>query len=51
MVQIEVVYKAKEHEYCLRCGRKLKSEENRVRGMGLICWQKSRRRCNQKPLF
>lgn len=31
----------KEYQYCLRCGRKLKSTENRLRGMGPICWEKS----------
>jgi len=31
----------KEYNYCLRCGRKLKSEENRLRGMGETCWKKS----------
>ena len=35
--------KQKEHEYCLRCGRKLKSPENRLRGMGLTCWKKSKK--------
>ena len=33
--------KPKEYEYCLRCGRKLKTLENRLRGMGLVCWKKS----------
>lgn len=37
----------KEHKYCLRCGRKLKTPENRLRGYGKICWlkiQKNKRR-------
>ena len=41
----------KEHEYCLRCGRKLKSVENRQRGMGKVCWEKSQQILIQKPLF
>lgn len=31
----------KEREFCLRCGRRLRSPENRLRGMGLVCWKKS----------
>lgn len=30
----------KEYDKCLRCNRKLKSEINRQRGYGEICWQK-----------
>ena len=30
----------KEYDYCLRCGRKLKSPENRIRGYGNICFGK-----------
>ena len=30
----------KEYEYCLRCGRKLRSEETRKRGYGIICFKK-----------
>ena len=41
----------KEHEYCLRCGRKLKSVENRQRGMGKVCWEKSQQILIQKSLF
>lgn len=41
----------KEYEYCLRCGRKLKSKENRMRGMGKRCWEKSQDSLGQKPLF
>ena len=33
----------KEYNYCIRCGRKLKSVENRIRGMGKICYEKSLR--------
>jgi len=28
------------HKYCLRCGRALKSEENKERGYGPVCWKK-----------
>ena len=41
----EVCYK-----YCLRCGRKLKRPENVVRGMGKVCWEKSKTD-NQRRLF
>ena len=30
----------KEYEYCLRCGRKLKSEKTRKLGYGDICFKK-----------
>lgn len=30
----------KEHEYCLRCGRKLKNVDARLKGYGSICEQK-----------
>jgi len=39
-----------EYNYCLRCGRKLKKPENRIRGMGKICWEKSRIE-NKRRLF
>lgn len=32
--------KSKEYEYCLRCGRKLKSPETRAKGYGLVCEKK-----------
>lgn len=28
------------YDKCLRCGRKLKTEETRKRGYGDICWKK-----------
>ena len=34
--------KIKEHEYCLRCGRKLKNQEARLKGYGEICEKKMR---------
>lgn len=30
----------KEYEFCLRCGRKLKSQETRMIGFGKICEKK-----------
>lgn len=30
-----------DNNYCLRCGRKLKDPDNRIKGMGPICWEKS----------
>lgn len=48
--QLDVITKT-EHKFCLRCGRQLKSEEARKRGMGLVCWNKSRTNEIQKPLF
>ncbi len=38
------------YRYCLRCGRKLKKPENIARGMGLVCWEKSKTD-NQRRLF
>lgn len=32
--------KEKEYEYCLRCGRKLKSDKTRKNGYGDICFRK-----------
>lgn len=31
----------KVHHFCLRCGRRLRSDEARERGMGKVCWEKS----------
>lgn len=30
-----------EYNFCRRCGRKLTNTENRLRGMGPICWERS----------
>lgn len=30
----------KEHEYCLKCGRKLKKQEARLLGYGSVCYEK-----------
>ena len=40
----------KEHEYCLRCGRKLKTPETREKGFGKICEQKMKVE-HRKKLF
>ena len=40
----------KEHEFCLRCGRRLKTIENRIRGYGEICFKK-RKSYEQAKLF
>ena len=36
---------------CFRCGRKLKSEESRILGMGKICYQKWQNEQSTKSLF
>ena len=41
----------KEVAYCKRCGRKLKSEEAKARGYGLICFKKAQKEKSQKKLF
>lgn len=28
------------HNTCMRCGRKLRSTENRIRGYGDVCWKR-----------
>lgn len=49
--KIVVVDKLKEHEYCLRCGRKLKNQDARLLGYGTICYKKSRTDSTKKSLF
>ena len=39
-----------EYNYCLRCGRKLTSKENRLRGYGMTCYKKVKGH-GFKPLF
>lgn len=39
----------KEHENCLRCGRKLKNPDARKLGYGAVCFKKMR--SNGKRLF
>lgn len=40
----------KEYEYCLRCGRKLKSPKTRKQGYGDICYKKLKT-IHKKTLF
>lgn len=40
-----------EHEHCLRCGRKLRTAEARLRGYGLICFKKMQVDDKRRPLF
>ena len=42
--------KTKEYEYCLRCGRKLKSVETRRKGSGIVCEKKMRVKHRKKLL-
>lgn len=40
------------YKYCQRCGKRLKSEENRLRGYGETCFQKARQEAKGlKPLI
>ena len=39
------------HAVCFRCGRKLKSEESKILGMGRVCYEKWQQEQNTKPLF
>ena len=32
--------KPEEYDYCLRCGRKLKNPEARIKGYGMVCEKK-----------
>lgn len=40
-----------EYINCLRCGRKLKSEESKQLGFGKICWEKYSKEDKHKQLF
>lgn len=42
--------KLKEHEFCLRCGRRLRNPVARERGYGAVCERKLRI-SNVAPLF
>ena len=42
---------AKEHEYCLRCGRKLKNPIARQKGYGAVYERKMKAPVNSKPLI
>ena len=43
--------KKKDHDRCLRCGRKLKTEDARVLGYGRICYEKMQKEKKVKRLF
>ena len=51
VVQDEKTLEGKEHNYCLRCGRKLKNIENRILGYGPVCYEKIRQEHVSKKLF
>ena len=40
-----------EFQYCIRCGRKLKSQEAKERGMGKVCFEKYQKSKNARKLF
>ena len=39
------------YKYCLRCGRRLKTEEARITGYGKTCKQKAEKKADIKPLI
>lgn len=39
------------YEKCLRCGRKLKTEDSKELGFGKTCWKKYNSEDNFKQLF
>ena len=43
--------KQEQTHICRRCGRKLRSEEAKQRGMGCVCYQKWIAEGNRKKLF
>ena len=40
-----------QHRLCFRCGRKLKSEQSKLLGMGPTCYKKWQNENNTKPLI
>lgn len=40
-----------DHPVCIRCNRKLKSPDARLRGMGDVCWKKYQQEQAKKKLF
>ncbi len=40
----------KEYQYCLRCGRRLKNAEARIKGYGIVC-EKKMKHARQNRLF
>lgn len=41
----------KEYQYCLRCGRKLKNEQAKKLGYGVVCYKKLQSAVVFKQLF
>ena len=41
----------KEYTHCIRCGRKLKTDESKERGFGKVCWEKWNKETKNKKLF
>ena len=39
------------YKYCLRCGRKLKNPEARIRGFGMVCYNKMKQEKQKRRLF
>ena len=39
------------YKYCLRCGRRLISDEARIRGYGKICEEKAKKQAKKRPLI
>lgn len=39
------------YTHCLRCGRRLKTDDARLRGMGNTCWEKAQKSPKIKLLF
>lgn len=42
--------KPKEYEFCLRCGRKLKNPDAKLKGFGVVCEKKAKKE-KYKKLF
>ncbi len=40
-----------EYKYCLRCGRRLKTDEARQRGFGKVCYEKAHSEKLNNKLF
>lgn len=40
MQELFITMEKKDHDYCLRCGRRLKNPEARERGYGTVCFKK-----------
>ena len=40
-----------EYQFCIRCGRRLKTQEAKERGMGKVCAKKYREKEERNKLF